>query len=114
MSVSRTTTATSETSTLCGATAATTSNSGKAPLRAQGVRRFIRWVHSNTTDQRPTSTTPTPPQPPRLVIVGRPRQQRNGKKGPKRSMALTLVSFGKSMGLQVGLFLVLVAMSTLV
>ncbi|KAH7055455.1 hypothetical protein BKA57DRAFT_376523, partial [Linnemannia elongata] len=30
------------------------------------------------------------------------------------SMALTLLSFGKSVGMQVGLFLVLVAMSTLV
>lgn len=171
MSISRTTTAISQTSTLCGNTAVTSSNN-KTPLRARGMRRFIRWTHldvsfrpfssstpehseksgvnqdANSTAPRrltlqklssretrffgkgqPTSTTTTAPH-------GPPR--RNGKKGPKRpdakaffsnertymhwikfglllgSMALTLLSFGKSVGMQVGLFLVLVAMSTLV
>ncbi|KAG0281506.1 hypothetical protein BGZ95_002748 [Linnemannia exigua] len=125
------------------AATSTSSNSGKAPLHTQGVRRFIRWTipdislsrsqgvanQSTTLSSRPTSTTLTPP--PRVL-------RRNGKKGPKRpdakaffsnertymhwikfglllgSMAMTLLSFGKAMGLQVGLFLVLVAMSTLV
>ncbi|KAF9900147.1 hypothetical protein EC991_007827 [Linnemannia zychae] len=129
-SISRRTTADSATSTLCGVTSATTCNNGKAALHAKGARRFIRWIHPDIINQRTDSKTPPPPSQPRL--------QRNGKKGPKRpdakaffsnertymhwikfglllgSMALTLVSFGKSMGLQVGLFLVLVAMSTLV
>lgn len=171
MSISRTTTTISQTSTLCG-NAAVTSSNNMTPLRARLVRRFIRWTNldlsfrpfsSSTPKQsensgvsqdadstaprhltlqelssrvtrfhgkgQPTSTTTTAPR-------GPPR--RNGQKGPKRpdakaffsnertymhwikfglllgSMALTLLSFGKSVGMQVGLFLVLVAMSTLV
>ncbi|KAF9550880.1 hypothetical protein EC957_011427 [Mortierella hygrophila] len=166
-SISRTTTAFSQSSTLCGNTAASSSNN-RTPLRARGVRRFIRWTHLDISFRPFSSSTPehseksgvnrdagstTPLQEissrdnrfygkgqPTSSITTFPRgsPRRNGKKGPKRpdakaffsnertymhwikfglllgSMALTLLSFGKSMGMQVGLFLVLVAMSSLV
>ncbi|KAG9067949.1 hypothetical protein KI688_011540 [Linnemannia hyalina] len=168
ISITRTTTALSQSSTLCGNTAATSSNN-KIPLRARGVRRFIRWTHLDVSFRPFSSSTPehseksgvkrdasstTPLQEissreNRFYGKGQPTSssnttslhgppRRNGKKGPKRpdakaffsnertymhwikfglllgSMALTLLSFGKSMGMQVGLFLVLVAMSSLV
>ncbi|KAF9139284.1 hypothetical protein BGX30_008171 [Mortierella sp. GBA39] len=167
MSITRTTTAFSQSSTLCGNAAATSSNN-KTPLRARGVRRFIRWTHLDVSFRPFSSSTPehseksgvnqdadstTPLQEissreARFYGKGKPTSsnttsprgppRRNGKKGPRRpdakaffsnertymhwikfglllgSMALTLLSFGKSMGMQVGLFLVLVAMSSLV
>ncbi|KAF8945482.1 hypothetical protein BGZ47_002546 [Haplosporangium gracile] len=174
--IHRATGAASEMSTICGNGASSLSNS-KTPLRARGMRRFIRWADldarsplsssfsaldrdseksgpQGTNNHNPVSVAPR-----RLTFQGlsgrgtgfygnfRPTfstttvsrgPRRNGKKGPKRpdakaffsnertymhwikfglllgSMALTLLSFGKSMGLRVGLVLVLVAMSTLV
>ncbi|KAG0307071.1 hypothetical protein BGZ97_000521, partial [Linnemannia gamsii] len=172
ISISRTTTVISETSTLCGNDTNGSSND-RTPLRPRGVRRFFHWTCLNTS-LRPFSSSSAlkcseksgKPQdsdtstPRRLTLQelssresrffgkGQPTSthttaprdppRRHGKKGPRRpdakaffsnertymhwikfglllgSMALTLLSFGKSMGLQVGLFLVLVAMSSLV
>ncbi|KAF9107046.1 hypothetical protein BGX29_007552 [Mortierella sp. GBA35] len=98
-------------------------------LSMQQTQRFF----NNFQTPQPSTTTITTATNKRVQLP--PRQ--NGKKGPKRpdakafsdertfmhwikfgmllgSMALTLLSFGKSVGLQVGLFLVLVAMSMFV